>query len=95
MLNNVLREVEVVGIFDHVEGRLASTGVTTKVDERFEIGDLVRVTVLSLAVDSLEKQSDRFLEAVGRCGLEIFDATRPVAVVRGEQLKSLVNGAED
>jgi hypothetical protein len=83
MLKNLLRDVEIVGVLDQVKGRLATAGVATDVDKRFEIGDLVRVTVLSLEVDGLEELFESFLETVGRTGLAVLEATSPVTVRRG------------
>ena len=85
VFKNLLRDVEIVGVLDQVEGRLATAGVATDVDERFEIGDLVGVTVLSLEVDRFEELLKGFLETVGRAGLAVFNATSPVAVRRKVQ----------
>jgi len=80
VFEDLLRDVEIIGVFNQVEGRLATAGVTTDVDERFEIGDLVRITVLGLEVDRLEKLFKGFLETMGRARLAVLDATGPVAV---------------
>ena len=83
MLKNLLRDVEIVSVLDQVEGRFATTGVATDIDERFEIGDLVGVTVLSLEVDGLEELFEGLLETVGRPGLAVLDATGPVTKESG------------
>ena len=86
MLEDLLRDVEIVGVLNQVEGRLATAGVTTDVNERFEIGDLVRVTVLGLEVDRLEELLKGFLETVFWARLAVLDATSPVAA--GERRES-------
>jgi len=85
VFEDLLRDVKIVGVFNQVEGRLATAGVTTDVDERFEIGDLVRITVLGLEVDGLEKLFKCFLETMGRARLAVLDATCPVAVGENRQ----------
>ena len=80
VFEDLLRDVEIIGEFNQVEGRLATAGVATDVDEGFEIGDLVRIAILGLEVDRLEKLFEGFLEAVRRARLAGLDATSPVAV---------------
>jgi len=80
VLENLLRDVEIIGVLDQVEGGLAAAGVTTDVDERFQIGDLVCVTVLSLEVDRLEELFEGLLETVCRAGLAVLEATGPITV---------------
>lgn len=93
VFENLLRDVDIISVLDQIEGRLATAGVTTDVDERFEIGDLVRVTVLSLEVDGLEELFERFLKTVGGAGLAVLDATSPVTT--GNDAKSLINVVEE
>jgi len=93
VFENLLRDIEIIGVFNQVEGRLATAGVTTDVDERFKIGDLVRITVLGLEIDRLEKLFEGFFETVGRAGLAVLDATCPVAVE--EARKSSAHPADE
>ena len=86
MFKDLLGDVEIVGVFNQVEGGLATAGVATDVDERLEIGDLVRVTVLSLKVNGFEELFKSFLETVGRPWFAVLQATSPVTVGKTESL---------
>ena len=54
MVHNLFRNVEVVGILDEREAKLATAGVTPKGNIRLKIGNLIRLTVQCLFCDSLK-----------------------------------------